>query len=196
MQQHNAIRLRSHRQRPKHEYQQRFQCHALDIGIFGAHDKPNFRYERPEMARSIRLAARAVILHENKLLLVNAWPDPQNPLWCAPGGGATLGQSLPETLIREVHEECGITVAVGAPCLINEFHAPDRDFHQVEVFFRAEITGGTIDPDWQDPEGIVHRRRFFARAELAEIALKPDRLADVAWRHGPCVYDPLERLVE
>jgi 8-oxo-dGTP pyrophosphatase MutT (NUDIX family) len=49
-----------------------------------------------------RLAARALILHEDRLLLVNAYPGAHLGLWCAPGGGCEAGQSLPENLAREV----------------------------------------------------------------------------------------------
>ena len=138
-----------------------------------------------------RLAVRAILLQDDRLLLVNAWADPKRDLWCAPGGGVERGQSLPDNLIREVHEECGLTISVGPPCLVNEFHDPNGDFHQVEVFFRCQITSGTLRGDWQDPEAIVHKRRFFTRDEVAGLRLKPSSLASVAWNRG-FGYDPLE----
>lgn len=138
-----------------------------------------------------RLAVRALILHLDRLLLVNAYGGGVSDLWCAPGGGVEAGQSLPDNLIREVREETGLTVAVGAPCLINEFHDPMRGFHQVELFFRCEIVAGRLNASWSDPEGIVTERRFFAQAELGAIRLKPDRLREVAWGAG-LLYDPLE----
>ena len=145
----------------------------------------------------IRLAARAVILHENRLLLVNAFPGDTSDLWCAPGGGVDLGQSLPDTLRREVHEECGLTIAVQNPCLVNEFHNPDDAFHQVEVFFRCTVTDGRLCDTWQDPEAIVTRRRFVTRDEMAGLRFKPDSLPEVAFgTAGEIGYDPLERLVE
>jgi ADP-ribose pyrophosphatase YjhB (NUDIX family) len=141
-----------------------------------------------------RLATRAVILHENRLLLVNAWRDPGSDLWCAPGGGAERGQSLPDNLAREVHEETGLTIRVGAPCLVNEFHDPAGSFHQVEVFFRATITAGRLSEDWTDPEGIVTRRRFVTRDEMQGLRFKPDSLPHVAWARG-FGYDPLEPIL-
>jgi 8-oxo-dGTP diphosphatase len=141
-----------------------------------------------------RIAARAVILHDNRLLLVNAYRNPASSLWCAPGGGVVAGHSLPDNLIREVHEETGLTIAVGAPCLVNEFHDPIRGFHQVEVFFRARITDGALCDSWTDPEGIVTRRGFFTQAEAQGLRLKPDSLPHVAWARG-FGYDPLERIV-
>ena len=142
----------------------------------------------------IRLSTRAVILQDNRLLLGNAFPGHDSDLWCAPGGGAELGQSLPDNLAREVHEETGLTIAVGAPCLINEFHNPDDGFHQVDLFFRCTITAGTLADSWQDPEDVVHSRRFFSQAELASIRLKPDSLPRVAFSDG-MHYDPLEVLL-
>ncbi len=143
---------------------------------------------------SPRLAARALILDNDRLLLVNAYPGGRSDLWCAPGGGVERGTSLPENLMREVMEETGLTIAVGPPALVNEFHAPHSGFHQVEVFFRCTITAGTIDPAWQDPEGIVTTRRFFARTDMAAIRFKPDSLPAAAWG-DTALYDPLEVIV-
>ncbi|MEO0772139.1 MAG: NUDIX hydrolase [Pseudomonadota bacterium] len=142
----------------------------------------------------MRLAVRAVILQANRLLLVNAYPGDQSDLWCAPGGGVEPHASLPDNLKREVFEETGLTIEVGAPCLINEFHDPDRGFHQVDLFFRASVVAGKLDDAWQDPEEIVNKRRFFSEDELDGIRLKPDSLAAVAFQHG-FGYDPLERIV-
>ena len=77
--------------------------------------------------------------------MVNAYGGGRSDLWCAPGGGAHAGASLPDNLQREVHEETGLTIAVGAPALVNEFHDPKSGFHQVEVFFRCTITRGELD---------------------------------------------------
>ena len=143
-----------------------------------------------------RLAARALILHQDRLLLVNAYPGGTSDLWCAPGGGVEAGSSLPDNLIREVFEETGLTIAVGPPALINEFHDPKTGFHQVDLFFRATVTAGSLRDDWRDPEGVVSERRFFSRAELVDgqIRFKPDSLPQAAWGEG-CTYDPLEEIV-
>ena len=143
----------------------------------------------------IRLATRAIIVQNDRLLLVNAFPGGVSDLWCAPGGGAEQGASLPDNLIREVFEETGLRVRVGPPCLVNEFHNPDDSFHQVEIFFRCTVERGEIRDDWRDPEAIVTSRRFVTREELAGLRYKPDSLADVAFARG-MGYDPLERLVK
>jgi len=144
--------------------------------------------------RTPRLAVRALILDQDRLLMVNAYGGGVSDLWCAPGGGVNLGTGLPENLIREVHEETGLRVSLGAPVLVNEFHAPEHGFHQVDVYFRCQIVAGILDADWRDPEGIVTERRFFTRAEMAGIRYKPDSLPEAAWGDG-MLYDPLELLV-
>ncbi len=146
------------------------------------------------IVRHPRLAVRALILHQDRLLLVNAYPGGVSDLWGAPGGGVEPGASLPENLAREVHEETGLAIAVGAPALVNEFHDPESGFHQVDLFFRCRITSGRLDPSWTDPAAVVTERRFFSRGEMAGIRFKPDSLAEVAWGEG-LLYDPLERIV-
>jgi len=142
----------------------------------------------------IRLATRAIILKDDRLLLVNAYKG-SSRLWCAPGGGAERHQSLPENVKREVMEETGLSVTPGEICLVNEFHDPEGTFHQVDIYFRCRINAGVVDDDWVDPEGVVSKRRWVTRDELAELNIKPDSLSDVAWGDATLHYDPLEPLV-
>jgi 8-oxo-dGTP diphosphatase len=145
-----------------------------------------------------RIAARALILHEDRLLLVNAYPGARLQLWCAPGGGCEAGQSLPENLAREVMEETGLTITVGPPVLVNEFHDPDTGFHQIDLFFRCTLAAGELDDRWEDPEGVVTDRRYFSRTELASghVRFKPDSLPDAAWGAQAAHYDPLEVILK
>lgn len=141
--------------------------------------------------RPIRTAVRGILLVENRLLLVNAWPENKSDMMCAPGGGAEPHSSLEDNLIREFHEETGLGIKVGAPCLVNEFHDRRRDFHQVDIYFRVSLLSGNPLQDWTDPEGIVTKRRLVSRAEMADIRVKPDSLERLAW-DGGIFYDVLE----
>lgn len=144
-----------------------------------------------------RLAVRALILQDDRLLLVNAYGGGRSDLWCAPGGGVDAGTSLPDNLRREVHEETGLRVTVGPMVLVNEFHDPRTRFHQVDIYFRCTIASGEISPAWVDPEGVVTERRFFSRAEMmgGAIRFKPDLLPQAAWGGDAGLYDPLELIV-
>ena len=160
-----------------------------------------------------RLAVRALILQRDRLLLVNAYPGHDSDLWCAPGGGVARHSSLPANLTREVAEETGLKIAVGPLVLVNEFHDPDIDLHQVDLFFRCRVVSGALDSG-SDPEGIVNRHRWVGRDELPTLRHKPDALGhaacgteaggDTGGNTGTdmgggappgAIYDPLERLV-
>lgn len=107
-----------------------------------------------------------------------------------------IHQALHEALTREVQEETGLAVEVGAPCLVNEFHDPHGPFHQVDIYFRCRILAGNPDGDWVDPEGIVSHRRWVTRGEMTALLVKPDSLASVAWADpGAVRYDPLEPIL-
>jgi ADP-ribose pyrophosphatase YjhB (NUDIX family) len=147
------------------------------------------------MSKPPRLAVRAVLVHDNRLLLVNAWSG-RDDLWCAPGGGVDPHASLTDNLHREIIEETGLKVAIGEVCLVNEFNDVDRDYHQVDVYFRCNLIAGTLSDDWIDPEGIVTSRRWGTRDEMADILVKPDSLAAVACQDADAPsYDPLEPII-
>jgi 8-oxo-dGTP diphosphatase len=143
----------------------------------------------------IRLAVRALVLLDDRLLVVNAYPEAGRELWCAPGGGAEPHVSLPDNLLREVYEETGLSVSIGPLRMVNEFHDPAAAYHQVDLFFRCQVTGGELDDGWTDPEGVVYRRRMVARDELEAIPHRPLRLAAAAWEDGAPIYDPLEPML-
>lgn len=143
-----------------------------------------------------RLAVRAVLVHQGRLLLVNAYPDGQSDLMCAPGGGVVPGTSLIDNLRREVLEETGLRITVMDPCLVNEFHDPSSGYHQVDIYFRCQVVGSAaIDPAWEDTESIVTDRRWVSAEEMKQLRFKPDSLAEVAFAADGVSYDPLEVIV-
>ena len=146
--------------------------------------------------RPVRVAARALILIEGRVLLVNAYPGFEKELWCAPGGGCVPGEAMTETLRREVWEETGLEIRTGPLAGVSEFHDPDEGFHQVDLFFRVSTTAslapGSLDQGWRDPEGVVSRRHLATRDELTRMRHKPDHLAAMAFDAGPALYHGLE----
>ncbi|MBQ7332285.1 MAG: NUDIX domain-containing protein [Opitutales bacterium] len=93
----------------------------------------------------IRVAARAVIVRDGKLLVV-ILRDDSGPFYILPGGGQKHGETLAEAVRRECSEELGIAVRPGKMLYIREyigrnhaFKARHKAFHQVEVVFECEI---------------------------------------------------------
>lgn len=135
------------------------------------------------MARPPRLAVRALIVRDNRLLLVNAYGGGKSDLWCAPGGGVETGTSVEDNLVRELHEETGLTIAPGPLAYVHQFHRASDGFQQVDLIFHADIIAGTLADDWQDPDQVVTTRRFFSESDLRAIRYKPAALPELAF--GP-----------
>ena len=141
-----------------------------------------------------RLAVRAAILNGDRLLMVNAYPGRQSALWALPGGGVEPGQSLPQNLAREVFEETGLRIRVGAVILVNEFHDPGTGFHQVDLIHRAGLADDAGTLVLEDPEGVVNRACWVTKRELAGLHHRPRLLARAVWGQHAAWYDPLEEI--
>ena len=59
-----------------------------------------------------RVGVGAVILHEDKVLLVRRGKSPSVGKWSLPGGLVELGETTTEAIAREIVEECGIKIRV------------------------------------------------------------------------------------
>lgn len=147
--------------------------------------------------RPPRIAARAILLHQGRVLLVNAFPESlgRPPLWCLPGGGVEAGDSLHETLAREVAEETGLSIRPGALAAVSEFRDPDSGFHQIDHFFRAELLSPLPPAGHADPAGVVTLRRWTARAELPSLPHAPAFLDPMAWEDAPAAYHGIRRMI-
>ena len=89
------------------------------------------------------LAAAAIIVREDQILLIQRGTPPQQGKWSLPGGRVETGETLQEAVAREVFEETGYTVAVGAELLV--LSAPTADGREFEIHdFEATITGGEL----------------------------------------------------
>lgn len=99
----------------------------------------------------VRVAAKAIIIHEGRLLTVKVRDllDPDDFYYGLPGGGQRPGENLHEALLRECEEEIGVPVRVGELRFVRDYIGPnhrraevDGRFHQVELIFSCGLTNG------------------------------------------------------
>ena len=89
----------------------------------------------------------AVVVDVGRLLMVHR---ADNDLWALPGGGHELGESIEDTVIREVKEETGIDVEVTGlvGLYTNPAHVMAYDDgegrQQFSLCFRARVLGGQL----------------------------------------------------
>jgi mutator protein MutT len=89
----------------------------------------------------------AVIVKDGKALIVKRAHDPYQEQWSIPGGRVELGETLAEAVRREMREETGLEVSVGA--LIEVFERVEREdgrirYHFVIVDYLCTCIGGAL----------------------------------------------------
>jgi 8-oxo-dGTP diphosphatase len=98
-----------------------------------------------EKMNSPMLAVDAVIfLEDDSIVLIRRRNPPFQGWWALPGGACEQGETVEQTLQREVEEETGLLVEPVQ--LIGVFSEPDRDprGHVVSIAFLAKPTGGQL----------------------------------------------------
>jgi 8-oxo-dGTP diphosphatase len=89
-----------------------------------------------------QVAIGAIIVHDGSLLMVRRAHDPGKGLWSLPGGRVEAGELLTDALAREVSEEAGLEIEIGA--LAGIFEVPGPEVHYVILDYHAQVTG---DPE-------------------------------------------------
>jgi ADP-ribose pyrophosphatase YjhB (NUDIX family) len=77
-----------------------------------------------------------------RVLLVERGKHPSAGLWSVPGGKLEPRETLAQAVAREVREETGLIVEVGALACVLERMADDYHFVLLDYF--ARVTGGTL----------------------------------------------------
>ncbi|MDE2030902.1 MAG: NUDIX domain-containing protein [Patescibacteria group bacterium] len=120
------------------------------------------------MEKKIIVRARAIILNNNKLLVVKHSHD--SSFAALPGGHLEWGEDIKECLSREIVEELGINPEIGRLLYVNNFTEKDTE-QSVEFFF--EVTNGYAYKDFEN-----HTRTH--AYELADILwIEPNDLVNI-----------------
>lgn len=131
----------------------------------------------------------AVILREGKIFLAQRGPDCRNErgLWETPGGAHEFGHQMRDTIKREIGEEFGITIEVGAQLHSYDHIVPEENQHWLAVSYLCTILEGeptikeerkcsgigffTFDEAWKLPLTLT------ALEDLQALALRfPDKI--------------------
>lgn len=88
-----------------------------------------------------------VVVHEERVLLVQRGTEPLKGRWTIPGGLIDVGETLREAVIREVKEETGLDVEpLELIELLDRIHREDDRvrYHYVIADYLCRVTGGTL----------------------------------------------------
>lgn len=125
-------------------------------------------------ANSIVPAASAVVINDKQHILLHKRSG--NHLWSLPGGAMDLGESIEQTIIREVKEETGFDVKV-LRC-IGLYTDPKHMIafsdgevrQQFSICFACLITGGALTISSESTQV-----KFFTRSEVEQMDLHPSQ---------------------
>ena len=116
------------------------------------------------------IAVGAIIRHRDRLVLIRRDQEPARGYWTFPGGAVELGESLEDAVRREVLEETGLHVELGAVAAVID--RVDRDeagavrYHYIIVDYHVRPVGGALQPGSD-----VSDARWVALADLGNLPM-------------------------
>jgi 8-oxo-dGTP diphosphatase len=139
----------------------------------------------------IELIARGVLITDSRVLLCR---NVKHGYYFLPGGHVEFGEPAASALARELLEECGLPVSVGACVLVTEgfFLTGRKPHHEMNVVFHVERAGSdqdiasrepAISFEWVDLVSVpdMDIRPLAVRAWLASGGSRPVEEAGVVW---------------
>ena len=128
--------------------------------------------EARDLPRRQRVAAYAVVLRDDRILLARLAPYlVEDERWTLPGGGIDFGEDPRDAVVREVHEETGLDVQVGERAWVDSVRrfasVSGTDTHAVRLVFEGwaprdspeprvvEEDGSTVDARWVPLAGVL-----------------------------------------
>ncbi len=111
-----------------------------------------------------KVGVGAIVIHDNKLLLVKRIMEPERGKWSIPAGFLDHGEDPRETAVREVFEETGLQIRIAD--LVDVFtNPPQQGGASIFILYRANLLDGDLRAG--DDAGDVG---FFGLDELPELA--------------------------
>lgn len=126
------------------------------------------------------ISAGALILQDQRVLLVHHYRPAAFDFWLPPGGGLEGEESIFACAQREAFEETGLQVTPGRIVYIQEFVEPGYHFCKFFILCQAMPGEVTLEHKGAGEHHLVDAR-FWAKAEVGAITTYPEVLQEQFW---------------
>lgn len=127
------------------------------------------------------MAVGAVVVRERRLLVVRRGRGVAIGSWSLPGGRVEAGETLTEAVRRELYEETGVHVAVGALCGIAERIGEHAHYVILDYWAETVATAEVVETPTAGDD--ADDAAWADRAALARLDLVPG-LHEFLEQHG------------
>lgn len=127
-----------------------------------------------------RISAGALVVRDNRILLVRHQKPGRYDFWAPPGGGVEDNEELAAAAEREVSEEAGIQAR--STCLAYIDELIDDSGRMLKFWFLAEYVSGEIDLSLNPAvDEAITEAGWFSRSELPNGYVFPELLRGKFW---------------
>ncbi|MEV4329422.1 NUDIX hydrolase [Streptomyces sp. NPDC049597] len=144
------------------------------------------------MNRELRVAAYAVCIRDEQILLARWVAGDGTRKWTLPGGGMDHGEDPLDTVVREVEEETGYAAEMTALLGIDSIRRryPRKlgmfaDFQGLRIVYEGRVTGGDLRPETQGSTDLAAWHALDAVPGLDRVTLVDIGLE--LWRSRPAL---------
>ncbi|MFB7270422.1 NUDIX hydrolase [Streptomyces sp. NPDC056244] len=144
------------------------------------------------MNQELRVAAYAVCVRHEQILLARWVARDGTKRWTLPGGGMDHGEDPIDTAVREVEEETGydaeMTALLGVDSIRRRYPrklGTFADFQGLRIIYEARITGGSLRPETGGSTDMAAWHPLAAVEDLDRVELIDTGLR--LWRERPAL---------
>ncbi len=130
--------------------------------------QPDITSERPRPRRPLTIGAGAVVVHDNRVLLVRNIHGVTKGRYLLPAGRVKPGELPDQAAVRETFEETSLRVEIEGLVGVRIW-VMDDDEHNYFFMFRAKLLSPVSDlrPNLDE----IDDARFFTREEMAALSI-------------------------
>jgi 8-oxo-dGTP diphosphatase len=119
------------------------------------------------MKYSGKTATAIILFPRNKILLIKRLTPPFIGYWALPGGRAEPGESLEQTVLREVKEETGFDVAIVRR--IGDYHEQGVQAGLEYDYYPTCFLVKPLAKEMKPQQGEIEEIRLFSLSEIPEV---------------------------